>query len=190
MDKMKIGDWDEMKDRVAAALYDYPGKCSKSLKSLNAEMTFIYGLAKEHNPEIVAAGEAAARKKRPDNPNYQGSVVSLLAEHLEAVVMDAAVGFCKRMGIIKPVEVTRHDGSQVMCAGEYTDTFDGLQLVLEMVEACHPDGNFDPLLQSVAGGDGLPCRVQVQADGPAHQGATRDERGGRVHRHQCAGRGC
>lgn len=54
------------------------------------------------------------------------------------------------MGIIKPVEVTLRDGTKVMCESEYTDTFDGLQLLLKMVEACCPDGNFDPLLHGMA----------------------------------------
>jgi hypothetical protein len=150
MDKMKIGDWDEMKGRVSTAMFTYPGKCHRHLKALNAEMTVIYELAKEHHPEIVTAGEAAARKKRPDHPNLQGSVVSLLAQHLEARVMDAVVAHCKTLGIIQPVEVTLRDGAKVMCEGEYTDTFDGLQLLIEMVKACYPDGNFDPLLQGMA----------------------------------------
>lgn len=61
--QMKIGDWEERKENVAKAMFNYLGKCNKHLKPLNAEMAVLHELAKEHFPHIVAAGEEVARKK-------------------------------------------------------------------------------------------------------------------------------
>lgn len=140
---------EEMKEKIAAALFTYPGKCNEHLKPLNADMTVLYELAKEHFPAIVRAGAEAARVKRPGNPNIQGSVVSLLAQHMETIVMDAAVEYCKYIGVIVPGEVVLPDGRIVEYAGEYVDTFDGLQLPAKVVKERMLGGDIDGLLHGM-----------------------------------------
>lgn len=63
--------------------------------------------------------------------------------------MDALVAHCKRLGTISSLEGILCDGPKVMCAGKCVDTFDGIQLLVERVKACFPDGNFDPLPKGV-----------------------------------------
>lgn len=61
MDKMNIINRDEMKERVAAALFTCPGKCNRHFKPLNADMTVPYKLAKEHLSDIAAVGGGGAQ---------------------------------------------------------------------------------------------------------------------------------